>query len=112
MYEERFMQIAYEEALLGVNQNHGGPFGAVIVVDGKIVGRNHNRVLESKDPTAHAEVNAIRDASKSVNNFHLHGAVIYTTCEPCPMCMSAIYWAKIEQVFYCLDRFSQRAVFG
>lgn len=110
MYDESFMQTAYEEAFHGVNHNHGGPFGAVIVVDGKIIGRGHNRVLESKDPTAHAEINAIRDASQNLQHFHLEGSEIYTTCEPCPMCMSAIYWAKIEKVYYCLDRFDAEKI--
>ena len=104
MYNEKFMQAAYEEALFGVNHNHGGPFGAVIVLDGEIVGQGHNTVLNSKDPTAHAEINAIRKASESLDHYHLDGAEIYTTCEPCPMCMSAIYWAKISSVYYCLDR--------
>jgi len=104
MYSEKFMQTAYEEALHGMKHNHGGPFGAVIVINGEIVGRGHNSVLESKDPTAHAEINAIRDASKNIDSYHLEDAEIYTTCEPCPMCLSAIYWARIKTVYYTLDR--------
>ncbi len=78
----------------------GGPFGAVIVKDGKIIGEGKNEVLESKDPTAHAEIQAIRNASKHINNYDLEGCEIYTSCEPCPMCLAAIYWARIGNIFY------------
>jgi tRNA(Arg) A34 adenosine deaminase TadA len=83
-----------------MRNNDGGPFGAVIVMDGKIVGRGHNRVTSTNDPTAHAEVMAIRDACKNVQNFHLSTATLYTSCEPCPMCMAAIYWANIKKVYF------------
>jgi len=96
----RWMKIAYDEAVDGMLKNEGGPFGAIIVKDGKIVARAHNRVLVSKDPTAHAEVNAIREASQELNTFNLSGCVLYTTCMPCPMCLGAIMWARIEEVYY------------
>ena len=78
----------------------GGPFGAVVVKDNKIIGRGHNRVTLNNDPTAHAEVNAIRDACKNLEDFNLKDCTIYTSCEPCPMCISAIYWARINRVVY------------
>ncbi|MDD3893256.1 MAG: nucleoside deaminase [Bacteroidales bacterium] len=80
--------------------NNGGPFGAVIVKDNTIIARGTNRVTSSIDPTAHAEIVAIREAATKLNNFDLSGCTIYTSCEPCPMCLSAIYWARIDRVFY------------
>ncbi|AZZ36936.1 tRNA-specific adenosine deaminase [Bdellovibrio sp. qaytius] len=83
------------------NISHGGgPFGAVIVKDGKIIGEGFNKVTANNDPTAHAEVEAIREACKNISNFDLSGAEIYTSCEPCPMCLSAIYWARLGKVYY------------
>lgn len=81
-------------------ENGGGPFGAVVVKDGKIIGEGTNRVTASNDPTAHAEVIAIRQACKNLSVFDLTGAEIYTSCEPCPMCLSAIYWARISKIYY------------
>lgn len=81
-------------------ENGGGPFGALIVRDGEIVGRGGNQVTMLNDPTAHAEVMAIRDATKALGTYNLSGCVLYTTCEPCPMCMGAIYWARISHVYY------------
>ena len=78
----------------------GGPFGAVIVQDGKIIGEGWNKVTSSNDPTAHAEIVAIRNACENARNFSLVGAEIYTSCEPCPMCLAAIYWSRIEKIFY------------
>lgn len=78
----------------------GGPFGAVIVKDGKIVAEGTNKVTINNDPTAHAEVMAIRNAAKNLNDFNLSGCEIYTSCEPCPMCLSAIYWARIDKIWY------------
>ncbi|HDP54185.1 MAG TPA: nucleoside deaminase [Bacteroidetes bacterium] len=80
--------------------NNGGPFGAVIVKNGEIIARGVNRVTSTTDPTAHAEVVAIREAAKKLNNFNLSGCTIYTSCEPCPMCLSAIYWAHIDRIYY------------
>lgn len=96
----KFMQEAVNMALQGVRRNEGGPFGCVIVKDGKIVGRGNNRVTSTNDPTAHAEVVAIRDACNSLNTFQLEGCEIYASCEPCPMCLGAIYWARPEKVYY------------
>ena len=84
----------------GVRNNEGGPFGCIVVKDDKIVGRGNNKVTSSNDPTAHAEVVAIRDACKNLNTFQLDGCEIYTSCEPCPMCLGAIYWARLDRVFY------------
>ena len=78
----------------------GGPFGAVVVKDGKIIGEGFNKVTANNDPTAHAEVEAIREACKNISNFDLSGAEIYTSCEPCPMCLSAIYWARLTKIYY------------
>lgn len=88
----------------------GGPFGAVIVKDGKIIGEGWNKVTSSNDPTAHAEVVAIRNACESVRNFSLDGAEIYTSCEPCPMCLSAIYWARINKIYYANTRKDAAAI--
>lgn len=91
----RAIALSLENALHG-----GGPFGAVVVLEGKIVGEGTNRVTASCDPTAHAEISAIRAACKKLNRFSLAGAVIYTSCEPCPMCLAAIYWARIDRMVY------------
>lgn len=101
---KKYLRIAIEEAYTGMRADEGGPFGAVIVRDGKIIGKGHNSVLKTHDPTAHAEINAIRNACKLVGNHHLTGAVIYTNFEPCPMCLAAIYWADIRRLFCCADR--------
>lgn len=84
--------------------NQGGPFGAVIARDGKIIARGWNRVTAANDPTAHAEIMAIRDACKKLKRFHLDDCELYTSCEPCPMCLGAIYWAQIKRVFYANTR--------
>jgi len=95
-----YMQIAIMEARLGIYNGHGGPFGAVIVKDGKIVGKGHNNVVSENDPTWHGEVGAIRDACKKLNTFDLTGCVIYTTGEPCNMCLTACMWANIGKIYY------------
>lgn len=95
-----FMQEAIQEAYAGIENHHGGPFGSVVVKDGKIVGRGHNRVLLHRDPTCHGEIEAIRDACKNLGTHSLAGCRIYTTAEPCPMCKGAILWANISEVFY------------
>ncbi len=97
---DHFMSKAVEEAINGVNKDEGGPFGCVIVKDGKIVGKGNNKVTSTNDPTAHAEINAIREACKNLNTFQLDGCIIYTSCEPCPMCLGAIYWARPDKVYY------------
>jgi guanine deaminase len=97
---ENFMQRAIELARQGMNQGAGGPFGAVVVKDGVIVGEGHNQVVGAHDPTAHGEVTAIRDACKNLKSFSLEGCEIYTTGQPCPMCLGAILWARIEKIYY------------
>lgn len=97
--DKRFMQLAIDLSVENVT-NGGGPFGAVIVRDGNIIATGCNRVTASNDPTAHAEVMAIRAACQKEQNFKLDGCTIYTSCEPCPMCLSAIYWAGISRVYY------------
>ncbi|MCR4994230.1 MAG: nucleoside deaminase [Bacteroidales bacterium] len=96
--DERFMQMAIDLASENV-QNNGGPFGAVIVRDGEVIATGVNRVTANNDPTAHAEVSAIRAACAKLQTFDLQGCTIYTSCEPCPMCLGAIYWARISHVF-------------
>ena len=104
MEHQKFMQRAIELSKLGMESGQGGPFGCVIVKDGKIVGEGANAVTSSNDPTAHAEVVAIRDACKNLKAFQLDGCILYTSCEPCPMCLGAIYWARPDKVFYANTR--------
>ena len=96
----KFMREAIRLAREGVQNNEGGPFGAVVVKDGIIVGRGNNRVTSSNDPTAHAEIVAIREACRQLNTFQLTDCMIYTSCEPCPMCLGAIYWARARAVYF------------
>jgi tRNA(Arg) A34 adenosine deaminase TadA len=107
--DEKYLREAIELASKSVEMG-GGPFGAVIVKDGKVIGRGHNSVTTDCDPTAHAEVNAIRDACKTIDNFSLKGSVLYTSCEPCPMCLTATYWARIDRVIYGNDRVSAASI--
>ena len=102
--EEKFMLAAIELSHKGVVNNEGGPFGCVIVKDDVIVGRGNNKVTSSNDPTAHAEVTAIRDACKNLGTFQLDGCEVYTSCEPCPMCLGAIYWARPKAVYFANNR--------
>lgn len=95
-----FMRRAILLSEIKMRENHGGPFGAVIVKDGRIVGEGWNKVFTLKDPTAHAEVEAIRDACRRLSTFELKGCEIYTSCEPCPMCLAAIYWARIDKIYF------------
>jgi tRNA(Arg) A34 adenosine deaminase TadA len=97
---EKFMREAIRLSLVKMRGNCGGPFGAVVVRAGKIVGRGWNRVTSTNDPTAHAEVTAIRDACKKLRTFQLDNCELYTSCEPCPMCLAAIYWARLPIVYY------------
>ena len=103
MEKQDFMNRAIELAKQNVDHG-GGPFGAVIVRDGKIIAEGSNMVTRDTDPTAHAEVVAIRKAAKAIGDFQLEGCEIYASCEPCPMCLSAIYWARIPMVYYAADR--------
>ncbi|MEP7212917.1 MAG: nucleoside deaminase [Acidobacteriota bacterium] len=102
--DKTFMARAVELAREGADRNDGGPFGCVIVKDGSIVGEGCNQVTSTNDPTAHAEIVAIRDACSNLKSFQLDGCVIYTSCEPCPMCLGAIYWARPEGIFFAGTR--------
>ena len=104
MDDQYFMQQAILLAKEAVSSGTGGPFGAVVVKDGKIIGRGQNRVLTSNDPTAHAEVSAIRDACQQLEHFQLEGCTVYTSCEPCPMCLGALYWARPARIVYACSR--------
>jgi guanine deaminase len=104
MSADLFMPEAIRLAEEGMLRNEGGPFGCVIVKEGHIVGRGNNQVLLTHDPTAHAEVVAIRDATRRLGNYSLHGCDLYTSCEPCPMCLGAIYWARIDRIYYACTR--------
>ena len=95
-----FMKVAKELSEENLRTNNGGPFGAVVVKDNKIIGKGSNSVLINNDPTAHAEIMAIRDACKNINSYDLSGCELYTSCYPCPMCLSAIIWSNIKKVYY------------
>lgn len=97
--QEGFMREAINLSIRNIDEN-GGPFGAVIVKDGEIIARGVNRVTSNNDPTAHAEVNAIREAAQKLGTFDLKGCEIYSSCEPCPMCLGAIYWAHLDKLYY------------
>lgn len=103
-YQEKFMQRAIELASESIKSGLGGPFGAVIVKDGEIVGEGHNIVTSSNDPTAHAEVVAIRNACKNLSSFQLEDCEIYSSCEPCPMCLGAIYWARPKTLYFAASK--------
>ena len=96
----KFMKMAIDEAMKGIKLGHGGPFGSVIVKDGKVISKGHNHVVVNHDPTHHGEIDAIRKAGKKLKTFDLSGCSLYTTAEPCPMCLGAILWANIDQVYY------------
>ncbi|MBQ0077289.1 MAG: nucleoside deaminase [Bacteroidales bacterium] len=98
--KNKFMQMAIAQARDGICNGHGGPFGSVIVKDGEVVGQGHNRVLANNDPTCHGEVAAIRDAGTRLGTFDLSGCELYTTGEPCHMCLCACLWANIDRIYY------------
>ena len=102
--EEKFMQAAIDLSKQGIDNKEGGPFGCVIVKDDEIIGRGNNKVTSTNDPTAHAEVVAIRDACKTLGHFQLEDCEIFTSCEPCPMCLGAIYWARPKKIYYANHR--------
>jgi tRNA(Arg) A34 adenosine deaminase TadA len=108
--EEKFMQEAIALSRKGMEGGEGGPFGCVIVKDDEIIGRGNNKVLATNDPTAHAEVIAIRDACKNLNTFQLEGCEVYTSCEPCPMCLGAIYWARPQKIYFANNREDAAAI--
>ncbi|MEA5459520.1 nucleoside deaminase [Arcicella sp. LKC2W] len=104
MEKEKIMQRAIELSIKGSSEGKGGPFGAVVVKNGVIVGEGHNQVTSTNDPTAHAEVVAIREACKNLGTFQLSDCELYTSCEPCPMCLGAIYWARPARVYFANTR--------
>jgi guanine deaminase len=106
----QFMQEAISQALNSVRSKKGGPFGAAIVKAGKIVAKAHNQVTLTNDPTAHAEIVAIRHACQALGTFQLRGCELYTSCEPCPMCFGAIYWARLERVYYASTKEDAAAI--
>ncbi|TDF92350.1 nucleoside deaminase [Paenibacillus piri] len=107
---EKRMRESIRLAVENVQSGQGGPFGAIVVKDGQIIGRGSNQVTTLNDPTAHAEVQAIRDACRHLNHFQLTGCEIYTSCEPCPMCIGAIYWARPDAVYYACSKEDAAAV--
>ena len=108
--KEKLMRAAIRLSRSKMRANCGGPFGAVVVRHGKIVGRGWNQVTSTNDPTAHAEVTAIRDACQRLKTFQLDDCEIYTSCEPCPMCLSAIYWARLKKIYYANTRRDAAAI--
>ncbi len=106
----KYMKAAYDEAYKNIDGSEGGPFGAVIVKEGEIIASAHNQVLVTNDPTMHAEIIAIRAASQKLGRFILDDCEIYTTCEPCPMCLAAIIWARIPKVYFGANRMDAEAV--
>lgn len=105
-----FMEEAIRLSKTGMRNNEGGPFGAVVVKEGKIIGKGNNKVLLHNDSTAHAEITAIREACKNLNTYDLSGCLIYTSCEPCPMCLAAIYWARIDKIYFACNRYDAAAI--
>lgn len=99
-FQKKFMEAAVELSAKAITENAGGPFGCVVIKAGKIIAFGNNKVTVNNDPTAHAEVVAIREACKALNTFQLTGCEIYTSCEPCPMCLGAIYWARPDVVYF------------
>jgi guanine deaminase len=110
MTHSKFMEKAILVSCQMMRANKGGPFGAVIVRNGKIIATGHNEVTSSNDPTAHAEVVAIRAACKKLKKFQLDDCELYTSCEPCPMCLSAIYWARLKQIYFANSRKDAAAI--
>jgi guanine deaminase len=104
MTHQDFLQIAIQLAVDNVTSNRGGPFGAIVVKNGEIVGRGVNTVTTHSDPTAHAEIQAIRDTCRNLQHFQLEDCIIYTSCEPCPMCLGAIYWARPKKVYFAYSK--------
>jgi len=107
---DKFMRMAIELAENNVKNNKGGPFGAVIVKDGEVIAASGNKVVPNNDPTAHAEVSAIRLACQKLGTYSLEGCVIYTSCEPCPMCLGAIYCARLDHIYYANTKIDAAAI--
>lgn len=104
MNRDKFMQLAIDLAASNLLTGKGGPFGAVIVKNGEVVGKGSNEVTSTNDPTAHAEVVAIRDACKNLNSYQLEDCEVYASCEPCPMCLGAIYWSRVKKLYFAATR--------
>lgn len=100
------IELSRSKMLIGA----GGPFGAIILLKGKIIGKGWNQVTSTNDPTAHAEVVAIRDACRNIGSFSLNGSILYTSCEPCPMCLAATYWSRIDKIYYANTRYDAAAI--
>lgn len=109
-HDQQFLSMTAALSRQGMEGGQGGPFGAVVVVDGQVVGRGCNQVTSTNDPTAHAEVVAIREACRTLGRFDLRGAVLYASCEPCPMCLSSALWARVDRIVYANDRFQAAAI--
>ncbi len=105
-----FMQRAIDLGIRAMRDGTGGPFGAVIVKDNHIIGQGQNRVIGQCDPTAHAEIEAIRESCQKLTRFDLSGCDIYTSCEPCPMCLGGIYWARLDKIYYAANRADAAAI--
>ena len=110
MTDKDFMKEAIRLSLEGMRNKQGGPFGAIVVKNGQIIGRGNNRVASTNDPTAHAEIVAIRQACRHLGSFQLDGCTLYTSCEPCPMCLGAIYWARPDKIFYACTKSDAAAI--
>ena len=106
----KFMRMAIQLARQGMEQNDGGPFGAIVVKDGAVIGKGNNQVTSHSDPTAHAEMVAIRNACQRLDTFQLEGCTIYSSCEPCPMCLGAIYWARPARLMFACSRKDAAAI--
>jgi guanine deaminase len=106
---EDFLQQTIALAIDNVRSGEGGPYGAIIVKDNQLIAASGNKVTRTLDPTAHAEIAAIRLACKNLNDFRLHGCILYTSCEPCPMCLGAIYWARLAKVYFACNRYDAAA---
>jgi tRNA(Arg) A34 adenosine deaminase TadA len=105
-----YIELAIEQAYRGVLNNEGGPFGAVIVKDNVVIASGNNKVISSKDPTAHAEIVAIREACRQLDTYQLEGCTVYASCEPCPMCLGALYWARPDRIVYACSREDAAAI--
>jgi len=110
--DEKFIKIAIQLGRESMMKHSGGPFGAVVVLGNNIIGKGKNSVISSIDPTAHAEIIAIRNACQNIGSFRLDGAVLYTSCEPCPMCLGAIYWARIRRVVFAATKDDATSIGG
>ncbi len=107
---QKFMLRAIEISHKRMSQGFGGPFGAVIVKNGEVIAEGYNKVTSANDPTAHAEISAIREACEKLDTFNLEGCEIYTSCEPCPMCLSAVYWARLDRLYFSNTREDAAAI--